>query len=681
MRYFVRLVGAIGCTLGLWAAASAVHAGPREDCEQSGNIELSIRACGDIIRRDRAAWAYISRGAAYADKGDYDRMVADFNEAIRLSDEAIRLNPRNARAYADRGRGYASKGETDRAIADYSEAIRLKPNDASYYLWRAGGYTSKNDYERAIADCNEAIRLNPNDGGAYSVRALAYWRKGDHQRAIADYGEHIRRSPRNSVIYINRGTTYTESGDHDRAIADFSEAIRLDPSSSNAKAAYQRRSLAYSAKGDYDRALADYNEAMRRFPDFLTLEGRGTLYYAKGDYDRAIADFSEHLRRYPTSSSTYSHRGNTYRKKGDYQRAIADHNEAIRLNRDGAIEHADRGETYESMGDRAKAIEDYRRALTLRFWYEEGSKRQAEVTKRLAELQRTPPATAPAAVAPPPASAPTAVPAPPIATVPTPPIVVPPPAPVAEATPPNTPSTPPGRRVALVMGNAAYRTVKALPNPRNDASALAAELRAAGFTDVMEKYDLGVLDMRRVLSDFEDKATGADWAVVYYAGHGIEVDGRNYLVPIDAVLKRSSDLEDETLPLDRVLARVAVAHKLQLVILDACRDNPFASRLAQPGAIKRTIGTRGLARVEPAHPNLMIAYSARQGEAALDGPPGSNSPYARALVKHLAAPGLELGIFFRRVRADVLEATKGQQRPFEDSSLTDEGLFFRPAPK
>jgi Caspase domain len=262
-----------------------------------------------------------------------------------------------------------------------------------------------------------------------------------------------------------------------------------------------------------------------------------------------------------------------------------------------------------------------------------------------------------------------------------PPAVVAAPAPPAIAAPavvsPKAPLTPLGRRVALVIGNANYRAVPKLANPLNDARVVAAALRAASFTEVIEQYDLGVRELQRALSAFEGKATGADWAVVYYAGHGIEVDGRNFLIPIDAQLKRASDVEDETFALSRVMARVAVARKLQLVILDACRENPFAARMVRSGDTTRTVGTRGLAPIDPEFPNLIVAYAARDGQVALDGQ-GYNSPYAKALAKYLREPGLELGIFFRRVRADVLAETSGKQRPFEYGSLTDENLFFRP---
>src|SRR5262249_25006576 len=148
-------------------------------------------------------------------------------------------------------------------------------------------------------------------------------------------------------------------------------------------------------------------------------------------------------------------------------------------------------------------------------------------------------------------------------------------------------------------------------------------------------------------------------------------------IPVDAELKDAADVEDETLSLDTVLARVAAAKRLQLVILDACRDNPFAPRLAH-SAGTLTVATRGLARIAPERPNLFMAYAAGGREAALDGA-GKNSVYANALVNRLAEPGIELRTVFRRVRDDVLAETRGKQQPVEYGSLTGDGIFLRPA--
>ena len=193
------------------------------------------------------------------------------------------------------------------------------------------------------------------------------------------------------------------------------------------------------------------------------------------------------------------------------------------------------------------------------------------------------------------------------------------------------------KRVALVLGNGAYRNVAPLPNPVNDGATVATTLKNAGFDVVDSRSDLPAAETRRALRDFADRARDADIAVVYYAGHGMEVDGTNYLIPVDAKLERDTDVYDEALSLDRVLVAIEPAKRLRLVILDACRDNPFSK------SMKRTVASRaigqGLAKIEPSSPNLLIAYSAKAGSTAADGD-GKNSPFTTALARHLTTPGL-----------------------------------------
>ncbi|MGL4284754.1 MAG: caspase family protein, partial [Phreatobacter sp.] len=181
-----------------------------------------------------------------------------------------------------------------------------------------------------------------------------------------------------------------------------------------------------------------------------------------------------------------------------------------------------------------------------------------------------------------------------------------------------------GKRVALVIANSAYQHAPALTNPVNDGAVMAQTLKSAGFDLVDSRRDLSALETRRVLRDFADATRDADIAVVYYAGHGIEVEGSNYLIPVDAKLERDTDVFDEALSLDRVLVAVEPAKQLRLVILDACRDNPFGRTMKRTVA-SRGIG-RGLAQVEPTSPNTLIAYSAKAGFTAQDGD-GANSPF------------------------------------------------------
>jgi uncharacterized caspase-like protein len=222
------------------------------------------------------------------------------------------------------------------------------------------------------------------------------------------------------------------------------------------------------------------------------------------------------------------------------------------------------------------------------------------------------------------------------------------------------------KRVALVIGNSKYEKVARLLNPASDAVLMADTFKSAGFDSVDVRRDLKVGDMRRALRDFVDKARDADVALIYYAGHGIEVDGTNYLIPVDAVLERDIDIFDEALSLERVLVSVEPARQMRLVILDACRDNPF-SRSMKRTVASRAIG-RGLARIETTSPNTLIAFAAKAGSTASDGD-GKSSPFTSALVRHITKPGLDLRKALGYVRDDVLKSTGNRQEPYVYGSL------------
>jgi formylglycine-generating enzyme required for sulfatase activity len=231
------------------------------------------------------------------------------------------------------------------------------------------------------------------------------------------------------------------------------------------------------------------------------------------------------------------------------------------------------------------------------------------------------------------------------------------------------------KRVALVFGNSAYQNVALLANPANDAGAMAAMLKGAGFDVVTLKRDLKANEMRRALRDFSDEVRDADVAIVYYAGHGVEIDGINYLIPVDAVLERDIDAYDEAIPLDRILAVVEPAKKLRLIILDACRDNPFKS---MKHTMAQRLVARGLSKIEPSSPNTLIAYAAKAGSTAADGDE-KNSPFTTALVKYLPRPGLDLRKAFGFVRDDVLKVTHNRQEPFVYGSLGGDDVALVPA--
>jgi uncharacterized caspase-like protein len=232
------------------------------------------------------------------------------------------------------------------------------------------------------------------------------------------------------------------------------------------------------------------------------------------------------------------------------------------------------------------------------------------------------------------------------------------------------------KRVALVIGMSKYQHVPRLINPARDADAVTQLFKSSGFDVVESERDLGIADLRRVVREFSETTREADIAVVYYAGHGIEVDGTNYLIPADAKLVSDFDIEDETISLDRVLKALDSAKRLKLVILDACRDNPFSTAMKRSVA-SRSIG-RGLGKIEPTMSDTLIAFAAKAGAVASDGD-GQNSPFATALIKYIAEPGLDLRLAFGRVRDDVLKNTSNRQEPFVYGSLGGETMSLVPA--
>lgn len=224
-------------------------------------------------------------------------------------------------------------------------------------------------------------------------------------------------------------------------------------------------------------------------------------------------------------------------------------------------------------------------------------------------------------------------------------------------------------RLALVIGNAAYEHVPELANPRNDAEAMAEKLTSLGF-EVIKGLDLDLNGMRKTVRNFVNKLDGTDIALFFYAGHGLQVNGQNYMAPIDATLGTYNDLEFEALPINLVLSAMERNTKTNLVFLDACRNNPLAVNLARSMGTRSASVGRGLAPVGSGVGTL-VSFSTEPGNVALDGT-GKNSPYTTALIKHLGTPGEDIGLNMKSVRRDVLKATDGKQVPWEHSSLTGE---------
>jgi tetratricopeptide (TPR) repeat protein len=621
-----RLIGFALLVVALFATlVPGAQADRNQDCIQHADLNLQVQACGEIIAQDgNAAWAYTNRSWALLDKGEFDRSIEDASKAIAI-------NPSMAPAYVNRAAALLGKGENERAIADATQAIARDPTLAMAYVNRAHGYINKTDYDRAIADYDTVLKIDPKVPLAYNGRGWAYRNKGEIDRAITDYDEALRLEPKFVIAYINRSDAYSQKGDYDRVLADATEAIRLDP---KAVIAYNNRGLAYKAKGENERAFADFDTAIKLNPKFaLAYLNRGFARSTMGDNERALADYDEALRIDPRSTLGYNNRGWAYHLKGDHDRAIVDFTRAIEIDPNMALAYANRGTALSAKGDNDRAVADFRKILELPAATPTDQQRQVIARERIARLVQ-----------------PTA-----------------PPPPTAAKGP---------RRVALVIGNSKYEFAGALPNPSNDARAVAAVLRRLGFTEVLEHYDLSRDKMGRALRDFGDKAEGAEWAVVFFAGHGLEVNGSSYLVPVDAELKRETHVSDEAISLSQVQAKVDAAGKLGLVILDSCRNNPFLARMIRATTTRSTV-SRGLSPVEP-EGNVLVAYAAKHGTTAEDGT-GKHSPFTEALLANIEEPGLEINFLFRKVRDRVRQATEKRQEPFLYGTLGSEPLYFKAA--
>ncbi len=442
--------------------------------------------------------------------------------------------------------------------------------------------------------------------------------------AIAPCSHVIDRNPNDADAYFSRGVSYNARG-WEIATKDWNQALR-----------------------DFDRAIADFSSAIRLRPNHArAYSKRGEIYYFASDYDRAIADFDQSIRLDPTASSPYEMRASTYAKKRDFDRAIADYNEVLKLygpSSSASYDFVSRGDAYLAKGDYDRAIADYDEALKRGLSDEKAkeARQNREHAQALLLTARQNP------------------------TKPVPPTAV-------LQQPPSPPAVP-ERRVALVIGMSRYANVSPLANPVNDARAVADAFRRLGFAEVIEREDLTRAGMEEVLKAFGDKAAEADWAVIYYAGHGVEMNGVNYLVPVDATLARADHVEDETVTLTRVLSKAELARKLRMVIIDACRNNPF--RLASAEGRPRAVG-RGLSPVEPVG-GVLVAYAARGGTLADDGMEG-HSPFTRALLTHLETPGLDIRIMFSKVRDSVLASTNNVQEPFTYGSLPGQEFYFKQA--
>ncbi|MBR1207521.1 MULTISPECIES: caspase family protein [unclassified Bradyrhizobium] len=588
---------------------------------------LKLAALGLLLLLNTPSYAGLREDGAACDAKEPHPELA-----IPACTRLIAANPRGrdlAITYYNRALAWHNKGDLAKAKSDYDQSIAINPSFAPSYGQRAKVYLQNQDYDRALSDFDQAIRLKPAgpfSAGWFNNRAELFVATGDYDRALADYGKSIELDPNSWYAYVNRALVYDFSGKDRLAALHCQDAIKLAP---RAAGPYYCRAVVEISAGDLDHAARDIERAI-------------------GIQD-GQAEF-------------YSLRGLTLASKGELDQAMRDYDHATQLNAQGALNYARRGLADEKKGDIDAARTDFRHALDVigldQLDRTQGQRIAREGLQRLDQVATTEKsvvadhvATKPDTVKPAPALA---------AAVPLAPIGAGPKATTTE------------RRIALVVGNSKYRSVPVLPNPGQDAAAIADTLRAVGFQDVRLVTDATRDSLVEALKSFASAADGADWAVIYYAGHGMEMAGENYLVPVDAKLATDRDVSFEAVALTQVMGATEGARKLHLVILDACRDNPFANQIKRTVA-SRSIG-RGLAQVEPDSGTLVV-YAAKHGQVALDGD-GGHSPFVTALIRRMQTPRIEIRKLFDLVRDDVMAATDRRQQPFSYGSVPGAEDFY-----
>ena len=659
---------------GSGAAVTSAANDPDWTACASSDPATSVAGCDKVLARGDSesaanrALAYLNRGLSHRLQTKYAAAIEDFgaslavqpdmpaalrsradtllvseryDEASRDYDKVISLDAKDAGAYVARSQARLFSHDYDGAVADTRAATAIDPKRADAPYWLGQVFLARNELDKAHKAFDDAIALAGDQADSYASRGRVELYRGELETARADFDKALSLDGKSLVALDGVSQAARFSGKADESVAAATQAVAASPQNSTL---YTGRAELLIEAGRQDEATPDLDKAIDldtatlARPDVLSgarfdaLADRAYARALKGDLDAAVADASEALTIDPQSKEVLDSRGFARMLKGDYGRAISDFSQSVAFGGFVLPIYMHRAKAYEGSKQFDLAGEDYKAALALAPAFPPAQAGLARVEQALNAASQV------------------------------------------AAKDPVVPPAEFGRRVALIIGNGAYSKVGQLPNPKRDAEAVASTLREIGFVKVTVAEDLTEQGFNDALRQFAADADGADWAVVYYAGHGVEIDNTNYLVPVDAKLVSDRDVQFEAVSLDKVVTAVEGAKGMRLVILDACRDNPFLAQMKRTVATRAV--TRGLARVEP-DKGTLIVYSAKAGEVALDGEDG-NSPFVTALTNRIRSPGLEIGKLFRLVRDDVLSATGDKQEPFTYGSLPGADMFINP---
>ncbi|MEH2543467.1 tetratricopeptide (TPR) repeat protein [Bradyrhizobium sp. AZCC 2262] len=512
------------------------------------------------------------------------------------------------------------------------------PSRAAAFWFRGDSLMKKRDYDGAIAAFTASHEIAPQNINVINARGIAYSYKGDDERALADYDLCLQLRPTYGSAYNNRGLIFMRRGELQRALDEFDLAVKHIFNDQSRYLHHYNRGRLQGLMKRYDASLADFDEAQKVNPDGPQVPAyRCITYTGMGRFDDALVDCNAALAKSPNNVYALTSRGNANLGKGNLDAALNDYEQVLKINPNYVRAYVGRGQLFEKRRNLAAARADYRsaaNAVAARREDIDTTLARAVAKERLEALLGTA-------------------------------------APAGKALP-STPQPAGPRKVALIVGNGAYQNVAPLDNPPRDAKLIASTFRELGFATVTLAPDLTRDKFFATLHEFGVEAEKADWAVVYYAGHGMEIGGVNYLIPVDARLKADSDAETQAVALEQVIAAVAGARKLRLVMLDACRDNPFEKTMQRTIALK--LVNRGFSNIEP-EAGFMVVYAAKHGETALDGD-SVNSPFATVLARVIKEPKIEVRKLFDIVRDDVWKATNRTQQPFTYGSLPGREDFY-----
>jgi tetratricopeptide (TPR) repeat protein len=531
-------------------------------------------------------------------------------------------------------------------------ASAAAPGDNRSKLWDS--CRSDDDGEAGLGACMAIISTR---GISKRERATAYYNRcykfvlrHDYRSALASCERSLEDNPSFVDAWLNRALIRSGLGQFDLAIADATKAIAVASNNSDRADALRNRAAAHVRRGSIAESRADLDQAARLQPggiynfihqaDFLLQLRRPEEALQQIARARAVRKAIVNFSQAKTSSDVGLLHGKSLVMLKRDSEALPVLDALLKIDPRNAEAFALKSVAASRTNNLTAARDALAAARRLPLSSVDAADVFREAEQLLRELD--------SAMAPPPEH------------------------PAAPATQPARERT---NRVALVIGNAAYQNVSPLLNAGRDAEALAAEFDALGFRKVTLLRDLTREQMFAALRAFAKDAETSDWAVIYFAGHGLEMGGINWLAPVDAQFKTDRDVRLEAVSIDELSAAIEGVRGLRLIVLDACRNNPFAPQMRLTNST-RSLGT-GLARVEP-EGGTMIAYAAKAGQVAHDGD-DDNSPFMKALLNRLKQPGLEISMLFRFVRDDVLAATARQQEPFVYGSLPGEPFYFRTA--